>query len=213
MKHDPLVSGPFGKLPVLQWGDRLLSDTAPIYAFVQARLQPSSDAGTIIYMNFSIWTCSLPLPNVYYATHSGVLASVANRRPQLKSHPLSIHEIQNMKMNYFVFGTNDMQKSMSFYDAFFEGSGVSKVHSEGRMSLWANDEFMFGIAEPFDGGSATNGNGTMLGLNLGSAEQVTRLYNNALELGGVSEGEPCVRSGRYSAYVRDLDKNKICLFE
>lgn len=118
-----------------------------------------------------------------------------------------------MKINYFVFGTNDMEKAIGFYDAFFEGSGVNKVHSEGRMTVWADAEFMFGIAEPFDGNAATNGNGTMLGLNLDSSDEVDRLYKKALALGGVSEGEPGIRSGRYSAYVRDLDKNKICLFE
>ncbi len=116
-------------------------------------------------------------------------------------------------MNYFVFGTNHMQKAIQFYDLLFENTGVNKVHSEGRMTVWANEEFMFGIAEPFDGNQATNGNGTMLGLNVGSKEEVTRLYTKALEIGGTSEGEPEVRSGRYSAYIRDLDQNKVCLFE
>lgn len=118
-----------------------------------------------------------------------------------------------MKMNYFVFGTNDKKKAVEFYDAFFEGCGLSKMHDEGRMTLWANEDMMFAIAEPFDGKAASNGNGTMLGFNVSSAAEVDRLYAKALELGGVSEGEPELRSGRYSAYVRDLDKNKICLFE
>ncbi|SEO89220.1 VOC family protein [Aquisalimonas asiatica] len=117
-----------------------------------------------------------------------------------------------MKMNYFLFGTNDMRRSIAFYDAFFEGSGTNKIYSEGRMTLWANGEFMFGIVEPFDGEDATNGNGTMLGLNVDSSEEVERLYKKALDLGGASEGEPGMRSGRYAAYVRDLDKNKICLY-
>ncbi|MEH6588541.1 MAG: VOC family protein [Halioglobus sp.] len=117
-----------------------------------------------------------------------------------------------MKMNYFVFGTNSTPKAIAFYDAFFEGSGVSKIHSNGRMTVWGNEDFMFGIAEPFDEKQASNGNGSMLGLNLGSAEEVSRLYKKALELGGLSEGEPGVRSGRFAAYVRDLDENKICLF-
>lgn len=118
-----------------------------------------------------------------------------------------------MKMNYFLFGTNDIRKAIDFYDTLFDGSGLNKVHSEGRMTIWANEDFMFGVAEPYDGNAATNGNGTMLGLNLGSAEEIDRFYNTALELGGTSEGEPGIRMGRYSAYVRDLDKNKICLFE
>lgn len=118
-----------------------------------------------------------------------------------------------MKMNYFVFGTNDKKSAVAFYDAFFEDCGLAKIHDEGRMTLWANEEMMFAVAEPFDGNSATNGNGTMLGFNLGSAQEVDRLYHKALELGGTCEGKPGIRSGRYSAYVRDLDKNKICLFE
>lgn len=118
-----------------------------------------------------------------------------------------------MKMNYFVFGTNNMQQAIRFYDALFEGSQINKVHSEGRMTLWAGEEFMFAVAEPFDGETATSGNGTMIGFNLGSSSEVEKLYKKALELGGKDEGEPGVRSGRFSAYVRDLDKNKICLFE
>ncbi len=117
-----------------------------------------------------------------------------------------------MKMNYFVFGTNDKKKAVDFYDKFFDGCGLMKVHDEGRMALWANDDLMFAVAEPFDGNPASNGNGTMLGFNVGSAIEVDRLYKKALELGATSEGEPGERSGRHSAYFRDLDKNKICLF-
>lgn len=116
-------------------------------------------------------------------------------------------------MNYFVFGTNHKQNAVAFYDAFFEGCGLAKIHDEGRMTLWANREFTFAVAEPFDGNTATNGNGTMLGFDVDSSEEVDRLYAKALELGGTCEGEPGIRSGMYSAYVRDLDKNKICLYK
>ena len=118
-----------------------------------------------------------------------------------------------MKMNYFVFGTNDKNKAVAFYDALFECCGLEKIHNEGRMTLWANEDLMFAVAEPFDGNVASNGNGTMVGFNVGSKEEVDRLYKKALEIGGTSEGEPGLRSGRHSAYIRDLDKNKICLFE
>lgn len=118
-----------------------------------------------------------------------------------------------MKMNYFVFGTNDMQKSVQFYDALFEGDEINKVHAEGRMTLWAGQDFMFAVAEPFNGEEATFGNGTMIGFNLGSTSEVERLYKKALDIGATDDGKPGIRSGRFSAYVRDLDKNKICLFE
>jgi len=118
-----------------------------------------------------------------------------------------------MKMNYFVFGTNNKEDAIRFYDSLFEGSGINKIFSKDRMTFWAKDDFIFAIAEPFDGKPATNGNGTMVGFSLGSADEVKRVYKKALELGGSDEGEPKTWAGRFSAYVRDLDNNKICLFE
>ena len=118
-----------------------------------------------------------------------------------------------MKMNYFVVGTNNMQTAVTFYDLFFEETGVNQVVPGGRMTLWAGGDFMFAVAEPFNEEPATVGNGSMVGFNLNSASEVESLYQKALTLGGVSEGEPRERSGRFSAYVRDLDGNKICLFE
>ena len=117
-----------------------------------------------------------------------------------------------MKMNYFVFGTNNKEKAVAFYDELFDGCGLNKIQGQGRMVLWGNEEFMFAIAEPFDENPASNGNGTMLGFHVDSVEEVDRLHNKALELGGVNEGEPRIRSNMHSAYVRDLDNNKICFY-
>lgn len=118
-----------------------------------------------------------------------------------------------MKMNYFVFGTNDMPSAVAFYDVLFAECGMSKLHGEGRMTLWGGDDFMFALAEPFDGNIATAGNGSMVGFNLKSSTLVELLYNKALSIGAKDEGKPGIRSGRFSAYVRDLDGNKICFFE
>lgn len=118
-----------------------------------------------------------------------------------------------MKASYFVFGTNDKARAVPFYDSFFESSGLAKIHDEGRMTLWANEEMMFAVAEPFDGNEATNGNGTMVGFNVSTDKEVEALYQKTLDLGGTCEGKPEVRSGMFSAYVRDLDKNKICIFK
>lgn len=118
-----------------------------------------------------------------------------------------------MKMNYFVFGTNNMDVAVKFYDSLFTDKEFNKVHDEGRMTLWIGDGFMFALAEPFDGKEATVGNGTMLGINLESAKEVDSIYNKALSLGAKTEGAPETRSGKYSAYFRDLDGNKICVYE
>lgn len=117
-----------------------------------------------------------------------------------------------MNVNYFVFGTNNKQKAVTFYDALFDGCELTKIHDEGRMTLWGNEEFMFAVAEPFDEKPASNGNGTMLGFHVDSKEEVDRLHQKALDLGGICEGEPKLRSNMHSAYVRDLDKNKMCFY-
>ena len=43
-----------------------------------------------------------------------------------------------MNMNYFVFGTNDKEKAVSFYDELFSGCGLHKLQDQGRMTLWGN---------------------------------------------------------------------------
>lgn len=116
-----------------------------------------------------------------------------------------------MQMNYFVFGTNDMAATTHFYDRLFEKSGVERVSPTDRMTYWLGPGFAFAAAIPFDEKPATNGNGTMVGFSVGSAEEVERLYALTIELGGTSEGEPKQRGPRFSAYVRDLNGNKICL--
>ena len=116
-----------------------------------------------------------------------------------------------MKMNYFVFGTNDMRAAEEFYDALLADAGPAKVQPTPRMTYWIGDDFAFALATPFDGQHATIGNGTMVGFSLGSAEAVRRLHARALTLGGQDEGKPAQRGPKFSSYVRDLDGNKICL--
>lgn len=116
-----------------------------------------------------------------------------------------------MKMNYFVLGTNNMDASIQFYDSLFEQTELNQVLSNDRMTFWQGEDkdAAFAIANPFDKQPATNGNGTMIGFSVKSADEVRRLHKKAIELGGTCEGEPNQRGPRFSAYVRDLDKNKI----
>ena len=118
-----------------------------------------------------------------------------------------------MKMNYFVVGTNDFRASVNFYDLLFKNTELRKVRETDRMTFWHCEHFVFSVAIPFDEEPATNGNGTMIGLNVESTEEVIRLYNKVLELGGTCEGMPGQRdTSNYSAYVRDLDRNKLCFY-
>lgn len=116
-----------------------------------------------------------------------------------------------MRMNYFVLGSNNLDASIKFYDALFENTEFKRVLSTDRMTYWqdVHTDAAFAVAKPFDEKPATNGNGTMLGFDMNSTDEVKSFYNKAIELGGTCEGEPNQRGPRFSAYVRDLDKNKI----
>lgn len=79
-----------------------------------------------------------------------------------------------------------------------------------RMTYWVGEDFAFAIAIPFDTNPATNGNGTMVGFSVGSKDDVERMHGLAIQLGGACEGVPNQRGPKFSAYVRDLDGNKLC---
>ena len=115
-----------------------------------------------------------------------------------------------MKMNYFVVGTNDMDASTAFYNALFAQSGLQSFSPSDRMTYWMGEDFAFATAIPFDTQPATNGNGTMVGFCVGGKEDVERMHALALQLGGACEGPPNHRGPKFSAYVRDLDGNKLC---
>ena len=78
-----------------------------------------------------------------------------------------------------------------------------------RMIYWLGEDFAFAAAKPFDKRPATNGNGSMVGFSFGATEEVKRMHALAIELGGTCEGEPKQRGPKFSAYVRDLDGNKL----
>ena len=118
-----------------------------------------------------------------------------------------------MKMNYFVVGTNNLEAATKFYDSLFEKTEVNRVPSTERMTYWLGEDFAFAVAIPFDEKPATSGNGTMVGFGVGSIEDVKRFHKKAIELGGTCEGEPNQKGPRFSGYVRDLDRNKICFHD
>jgi catechol 2,3-dioxygenase-like lactoylglutathione lyase family enzyme len=125
-------------------------------------------------------------------------------------------------LNYVTLGTNDLERVKQFYDALFasisvkraatlkKGGGVWQFTGNGGAAT------RLVILSPEDGTPAAVGNGTMVGLRLGSYQEVDTLYASALELGGTSEGEPGLREtnvpGTYIAYFRDLESHKFAAF-
>ncbi len=116
---------------------------------------------------------------------------------------------------YTTIGATDLARATSFYDELLGTLGAKKTPFSERMVAWnLKDGAMLAVCTPYDEKPATGGNGTMVAINLGTADKVGAFYAKAIELGGRDEGEPGLRGGGpfYGAYFRDLDNNKICAF-
>jgi catechol 2,3-dioxygenase-like lactoylglutathione lyase family enzyme len=122
-------------------------------------------------------------------------------------------------IGYITLGTNDLTRATDFYDALLAEMGVTRLMEFGDRGFgWAAslDQPMLCIFKPYDGEAATVGNGVMVGILVDSPETVDRMHKKALELGGTDEGAPGLRAvggdGFYAAYFRDLDGNKLDVF-
>jgi len=115
-------------------------------------------------------------------------------------------------ISYTMFGTNNLEKAMAFYDALLVEVGANRMFHNERMAAYGKDGKMsLMVCLPYDGKPACVGNGTMVALSATDEDQVGRIYRKALELGGSDEGAPGPRAeGRvYAGYFRDPDGNKL----
>lgn len=112
---------------------------------------------------------------------------------------------------YVTLGTNDLPRAAKFYDAIAAEMGVSRMMENEQGIAWGAPAggAGIGVLRPFDGKSASVGNGVMAALAAKDAAQVDRLYNLAISMGGQDEGPPGDRGGYYAAYFRDPDGNKL----
>jgi catechol 2,3-dioxygenase-like lactoylglutathione lyase family enzyme len=119
-------------------------------------------------------------------------------------------------IGYVTLGTNNLERAAQFYDQLFQKIGAGRFMESDRFIAWAVSPTQpsLGVALPFDGETATVGNGVMIALVVDSPEKVQQLHATALALGGTDEGAPGPRgtSGFYAAYFRDLDGNKLNAF-
>lgn len=114
------------------------------------------------------------------------------------------------------FGTRDLARAKTFYDAIGELLGASRVLDRPEVAGYQSaDGGMLLIGIPHDG-EATAGNGTQVGMQAPSRDVVDAVHAKALKMGGKCEGKPGIRgddpNGFYGAYFRDLDGNKLTVF-
>lgn len=119
---------------------------------------------------------------------------------------------ESFMIGYITLGTNDLEISEHFYDKLFAIIGIKQLFKTERMIAWGKDfnSPMLAITIPFNGERATIGNGCMVALKVNDEKTVNLMYEKAIELGGLCEGEPGPRGKSfYGAYFRDLDGNKL----
>lgn len=127
-------------------------------------------------------------------------------------------------LSYVYFGTNDLQRAITFYDAVFTPLGIKRCFMDdpewdklsAGWGIYEDDgrgELAFWISLPFNKQPASVGNGSMVAFRAQSWQQVDDFHAAALAHGGTSEGAPGLRlhysPDFYAAYIRDPDGNKI----
>jgi catechol 2,3-dioxygenase-like lactoylglutathione lyase family enzyme len=123
--------------------------------------------------------------------------------------------------SHIMIGSNDIERSKSFYDAVLgalgAGEGIRNTAPSGHARVfYRHGGGSFGVAQPIDGGAATFANGGTIGFNCETPDQVRAFHDAGVANGGTStESPPGLRDGgamgsMYLAYLRDPDGNKLC---
>ena len=120
-------------------------------------------------------------------------------------------------IGYVMVGTNNLIQAVKFYDELLKILGLSKVEEYGREIGYAPSSGVveFWVCKPFNGESATFGNGSMIAFKVDSTKIVDVFHQTAMNLGAKNEGDPGPRpedGDCYYAYCRDLDGNKLCVY-
>lgn len=113
---------------------------------------------------------------------------------------------------HIMIGSNDLQRSKTFYDATFKALGgkAGERDDRGRL-IYNHDGGRLMITQPIDGHPATVANGGTIGIAAISAQHVRAWHEAGTAHGGTSiETPPCRRpNGVFVAYLRDPDGHKL----
>jgi len=122
--------------------------------------------------------------------------------------------------SHIMIGTDDIDRSKNFYNSVLGVLGakspVVNVNGTGQTRLfYAHKDAIFCITEPINGELVSTANGSTIGFDCDSPEQVKELHDVAVESGGTSiEGAPGLRNTttgkKHLCYFLDPDGHKIC---
>ena len=120
-----------------------------------------------------------------------------------------------MTLAYVTIGVNDVAAVRPFYDAIMPhiGGKLYLDYAPNAVSYDLPGGGKVWVCKPFNGETASPGNGQMTGFLCASQDDVRKAYEAALANGGTSEGEPGPRPHYgphfFGGYVRDPEGNKM----
>lgn len=117
--------------------------------------------------------------------------------------------------SHIMIGTNDLEKSKTFYDKVLGTLGVPPGTVDRHRVFWRTPTGVFSVSIPIDGKPATIGNGSTIGFVCSTPQQADAWHAAGIAAGGKTcEDPPGVRENAtgkmYLAYLRDPDGNKLC---
>jgi catechol 2,3-dioxygenase-like lactoylglutathione lyase family enzyme len=115
--------------------------------------------------------------------------------------------------SHVMLGSNDIERSKTFYDAVFAAFGgpAGIVDPAGRL-VYMHNGGIFLLTKPINGSPACGANGGTIGFAM-TPDQANAWHDAGVANGGTTcEDPPGPREGSpyYLAYLRDPDGNKLC---
>nr|WP_295660935.1 VOC family protein [Polymorphobacter sp.] len=118
--------------------------------------------------------------------------------------------------SHMMVGSNDIDRSKTFYDALFGAVGGKPAitDDQGRL-IYMHNGGVYLVTKPINGEPAHHANGGTVGFAMDNPEQADAWHAAGVANGGTTcENPPGVRTGSmgsmYLAYLRDPDGNKLC---
>lgn len=116
-------------------------------------------------------------------------------------------------ISHVSIGTNDFARSTAFYDRVLKTIGIHRLMEHPEAVAYGKVYPQFWVQTPFDGKTASVGNGTHFAFFVLSKEEVDAFHREGLAAGAKDDGAPGPRPDYgepyYGAFLRDPDGHKI----
>jgi catechol 2,3-dioxygenase-like lactoylglutathione lyase family enzyme len=118
---------------------------------------------------------------------------------------------------HMFLGSNDVDRSRSFYEATLGAIGLKNVMpADAPRCVFPSEQGSLIIGAPANGEPTSVSNGFTVGFAAADSAAVDAFHAAGLASGGTDEGAPGPRpnapGNAYGAYLRDPDGHKICTF-